>query len=444
MSNKPGPDSGKKDVIRVLIVDDISEARENLKKLLSFEPDIEVVGTASNGREGVDLAKELQPNIILMDINMPDMDGITATELISEAVPNAAVVMMSVQSEGDYMQRAMLAGARYFLTKPTPAEELYGVVRGVHSKNKARGVIEAPPSDRGSRRRRPDDDFEDLDDGQRRAQVVVVYSPQGGSGKTTIATNLAAGLMSEGTKVLLIDADLQFGDVGIFLNLKAPTTIVDLAKDAEEDLDMDLVENVLVAHETGLKVMLAPLRPEDAETVDVAHIPPLIEKLRPLFHFIVVDTASPLNDLALALFDIADRILLVVNPTLPSVKNVRAILNVMDALQYPEGKAQLVMNRVSAELEKAKVLPTVQQLEGSLKRKALGAIPVDERRVLAALNRGTPVIARDRNLSPAKEIVALAEALRASFAPLREESSAGSQDSKQSSSRLGRLFGSSA
>src|SRR3954453_7985508 len=96
----PQSDS-KKGTIKVLIVDDIPETRENLKKLLAFESDIEVIGTASTGREGLDMAKELIPDIILMDINMPDMDGISATELITKAVPQASVVMMSVQSESD-------------------------------------------------------------------------------------------------------------------------------------------------------------------------------------------------------------------------------------------------------------------------------------------------------------------------------------------------------
>src|SRR3954465_14111092 len=95
----PQTDNSKKEVIKVLIVDDIPETRENLKKLLAFEADIEVVGTASTGREGLELAQELFPDIILMDINMPDMDGIAATEAISKAVPSVSVVMMSVQSE---------------------------------------------------------------------------------------------------------------------------------------------------------------------------------------------------------------------------------------------------------------------------------------------------------------------------------------------------------
>src|SRR5947209_750905 len=143
MSKAVVPQSeNKKNVIKVLIVDDIPETRENLKKLLAFESDIEVVGTASTGREGVDLAQELNPDIILMDINMPDMDGIQATEAISKAVPYASVVMMSVQSEADYLRRAMLAGARDFLTKPISGEELYATVRSVYER---RPMIAAQP-----------------------------------------------------------------------------------------------------------------------------------------------------------------------------------------------------------------------------------------------------------------------------------------------------------
>ena len=105
-------------VITIMLVDDIPETRENIKKLLAFESDMKVVGTAGTGREGVDLAKEIKPDVIIMDINMPDMDGLQATSLINKSVPQTAVIMMSVQDDADYMRRAMLAGARDFLAKP--------------------------------------------------------------------------------------------------------------------------------------------------------------------------------------------------------------------------------------------------------------------------------------------------------------------------------------
>ena len=90
------PGSGK---IRVLIVDDITETRENIKKLVYFEDDIEVIGMASNGNEGIELAGRLEPDVVLMDINMPGMDGIAASQAISVKHPNVQVIMMSVQSE---------------------------------------------------------------------------------------------------------------------------------------------------------------------------------------------------------------------------------------------------------------------------------------------------------------------------------------------------------
>src|SRR5512144_379430 len=117
------------DKIRVLIVDDIAETRENVRKLLQFEADVEVIGAARSGKEGVQLAQELNPDVVLMDINMPDIDGIAATETIRHKSPETQVVILSVQGDQNYMRRAMLAGARDFLTKPPMGDELISAVR---------------------------------------------------------------------------------------------------------------------------------------------------------------------------------------------------------------------------------------------------------------------------------------------------------------------------
>jgi len=117
--------------IRVLIVDDFAETRENIRKLLQFESDIAVVGAARSGEEAIEMAKETKPDVILMDINMSDMDGITATEAILREVPFTQIVILSVQSEPDYMRRAMLAGARDFMVKPPSSDELIGTIRNV-------------------------------------------------------------------------------------------------------------------------------------------------------------------------------------------------------------------------------------------------------------------------------------------------------------------------
>src|SRR6266516_7499666 len=124
------------DQIRVLIVDDIPETRDHLAKLLGFEGDIDVVGSAASGAEAIEQAGRLLPDVVLMDINMPDMDGITATERLSSEVPMASIVMMSVQGEADYLRRSMLAGAREFLVKPFSSDELCDSIRQVHSRER--------------------------------------------------------------------------------------------------------------------------------------------------------------------------------------------------------------------------------------------------------------------------------------------------------------------
>lgn len=118
--------------IRLLIVDDLVETRENLRKLLYFESDIRVVGAATNGEEAVQLAVELNPDVILMDMILPGLDGIRATEIISQQVPTAQVIMMSVHGETDYLRRAMLAGAKEFLIKPFSSDELMTSIRRVY------------------------------------------------------------------------------------------------------------------------------------------------------------------------------------------------------------------------------------------------------------------------------------------------------------------------
>src|SRR5512134_2355233 len=115
--------------IRVMIVDDVSETRENVRKLLQFESDVDVVGAARAGKEAIQLSLDLNPDVVLMDINMPDMDGIAATEAIRAKQPAVQVVILSVQSDQNYMRKAMLAGARDFLTKPPMGDELISAIR---------------------------------------------------------------------------------------------------------------------------------------------------------------------------------------------------------------------------------------------------------------------------------------------------------------------------
>jgi pilus assembly protein CpaE len=429
--------SSDKDLIGVLLVDDIPETRENIKKLLAFEDqEFKVVGSVGTGREAIRAALEFRPDIIIMDINMPDMDGIQATNEITKLVPSAAVIMMSVQTDADYLKKAMQAGARYFLSKPVAPDELYGTIREVYRNHapfrmQAQQIASMPMD---TSQRKPSASTEG---GVRAGHVIVVYSPQGGTGVTTIATNLASGLMKKNIRVLLIDADLQFGDVGVFLKLNSQSTLIDLVPKVD-DLDTDFFDSVVSTHESGLKVLLGPPRPEMSEEVEAnpTSVTRIIEKVASGYDFIVVDTSTRLDELLLSLTDIATRIVLVTTPTLASVKNSRFVLDLFDKMNYPPEKTIFILNKVEDDRVRNRVTIPSEIIEKHLKRKIAAKIPNNEAVVLSAVNRGVPVIAnqRDRRQSPVKELVEFADEV---FNQLMGPETPGEEDKPQAPKKAG-------
>ena len=441
---KSNASSEEKKQITILLVDDIPETRENIKKLLAFESDMKVVGTAGTGREGVDQAQEHKPDIIIMDINMPDMDGLQATNLINKAVPMSAVIMMSVQDDADYMRRAMLAGARDFLTKPINMDELYNTIRTVyknHEAIRAQYSLNAFTTPAEAQRTRSIEGV-----GDREGHIVVVYSPQGGSGTTTLATNLASGLMKEGIKVLLVDADMQFGDVDTFLNLQAQSTIVDLIDDAD-DIDPDHFDNITMTHESGLKVLMGPQRPEFADEVRAKpdSVSKILQAVASNYDFIVVDTSCAFDEMLLGLLDIASKIVLLATPSLSSVKNTRFVLDLFDQLQYPPERSMLVLNKVWDERQRKQATLAPERIESFLKRPIESQIPqVDERLILSAILKGVPVIAfdRDQNKAPIRQMLELADIVfRSLMGDEEDEEDFGEPEEKKKRSGLGLRLG---
>lgn len=425
--------------ITILLVDDIPEARENIKKLLAFEPDFKVVGGAGTGREGVSMAKQFEPDIIIMDINMPDMDGLEATSLINKAVPTAAVIIMSVQNDSDYMRRAMLSGARDFLTKPVNMDELYNTIRTVYKSHepirRQYAAMESMPDIRQV--------TAGLDGDENRAgHIITLYSPKGGVGVTTIATSLASGLMKEGIKVLVVDADLQFADVHTFLNVQAQSTIVELAADAD-DLDIELFENIVTTHDSGLKVLVGPSRPEYADEVGTNTVATILDKVRSNYDFIIVDTSNALTENTLSIFDISTKIFLVTTPTLAAIKHIRFVLDLFDKLNTDPNKVQIILNQVWDERKGKSATITPDRITSYLKRPIVGKIPhVDERQILMAINKGVPVIAyeaRDPNKPPIKQLHELADATYRLLMGTEEEETL--EETKEETKRGFGIFG---
>ncbi len=387
--------------IRILIVDDIADTRENLAKLIGFEPDMEVAATAGGGQEAVNMAKQHRPHVILMDINMPDMDGITATEIISNTVPESPIIMMSVQGEQDYLRRSMLAGAREFLVKPFSADELINSIRHVHELEKVRRARYAPvapaPVAGGP--------AVAAGTGRETGKIITFFSPKGGVGRTTISTNLAVALHQlTGKPVVLVDGSLPFGDIAVILNMSPKAkTIADLIG-SFETADSDVVESILVQHSTGIKVMLAPPTPESTELITGAHMKHVLELLRERYAYIVVDTWPSFQEQVITMLDVADVILTLMTLEITSLKNVRVFMDVVEKLGYDDAKVQLVANRndSSGGIKASDV-------EASLGRKIPHTIVSDGRTLVLAVNRGVPFVISHRDSQVAKDIFALAQ-----------------------------------
>jgi len=360
--------------IRLLIVDDIQSTRDNLRKLLAFEDDIEVVGTAGDGKQGVEEAHRLQPDIVLTDVNMPQMDGIQLTEQLTQDLPSSPVIIMSVQGERDYLRRAMQAGAREFLIKPFSHDELVAAIRRVYALEQKKGTFlartaetVAPPSGRSGP-----------------GEVFVVFSAKGGVGKSIIAANLAVCLAREtNAKVGLVDLDLQFGDIGVMLNLDYSRSITDIV-DAQDHLDAEMLEDILGVGPAGVRVLLAPISPELADLVTGDHVRALFTELRKLCDFIVVDASSHLGEVGLQVMEMATRILVVTALTIPAIKDARLTLKVLESLSVDPERVMLVVNRADGYSDFNK-----EAIEQNLRVPVAGQIPYDPRAVGESLTRGT-------------------------------------------------------
>jgi HlyD family secretion protein len=120
------------ETIRILLVDDQRMIREGLKALLITQPDLEVVGTADNGEEAIAQVESLKPDVVLMDMEMPGLDGVSATKIICSQYPESKILVLSTFDNNEYITQSIAAGAMGYLLKGTPAKDLTEAIRSIH------------------------------------------------------------------------------------------------------------------------------------------------------------------------------------------------------------------------------------------------------------------------------------------------------------------------
>jgi pilus assembly protein CpaE len=394
--------------IRVLIVDDVDETREIITKLLQYEKDIKVVGSANSGRQGLELTKQLDPDVVIMDINMPDMDGITVSELLRGINDYTQIVILTVQGDSNYMRRAMLAGVRDFLTKPPQIDELIDTVRragqvSFEKRSKISSALAAMGTEKVTKAL------------VSRGKVIVVYSPKGGTGNTTIAVNLAVTLHNDQSKVVIVDGNLQFGDVSIFLNLRPRNNLLDLTPRANE-LDAEIIDDVIMTEDrSGIQLLASPDEPLYFDRVNSTEFTDVINFLRKMFTYIIIDVSSTLTDVALGAIDIADILIVLTNQDIPSIKSSRLFLQLTDEMKIDRSKIFFVMNRYDK-----RIGITPEKVSNNLNQPIVSVIPLDEQIVIPSVNRGVPFVLNDRSQPTSKCIIELSELIRNKIDEIRE------------------------
>lgn len=411
--------------IRVAIVDDVQESRDNVERLLRFEPDIEIVGSVSRGIDAVELALARNPHVILMDVNMPDMDGIEATTAIMAQKPNIGVIMMSVLNEPDTLRRAMLAGAREFLVKPFSLDELLTSVHSVHSLVSRLPQVQVVQSVQAAAPASAEKQ-------SGRATIVSVVSCKGGVGRSTVACNVAVKLRElSGKRVALVDADLSFGDVGVLMNTSDAKTILDVVP-FRMQIDADALESVFVDHSSGVQLLLAPMSPQDAEVVSPDMVRSILDVMMEMFDYIVVDTRPGFDDLNLVMYDISDLMLLLVTMDMTAIKDARQFLEIAELLGYSGERIRVVLNRANT----YSGIPS-EEIGESLRRPLWAQIPDEPGPVLRSINEGVPVVSSASDSKTAAEITRFVQEFLAEQDP--ESVSQTGKETSRKPSLIGKL-----
>lgn len=357
-------------MIRILIADDIEETRNVIKKILGLEKqNIEVVGEADNGEEVLRLIPKLKPDVVLMDINMPVLNGLEATERISEKYPSVIVIIMSVQAESEYLKKAMFHGAKEYIIKPFNYESLIETITTTYEKNKDRQIKFTESS-------------EEIKD----SKLIAFFSSKGGVGKSVLALNTAIVLSKEADKkVLLLDMDLQFGDISMLVNKYNQKTIMDAAEDGQTD-SYENIKSYLYKYNNRLDILFAPEKPESAEYIKKETVENIMKAVKNRYDYIVADTGINFNDNTLYVLDIAQKILMVSTMEIAALKNTKLGFKIMESLGYDKDKVKLVINRFNSKYGISR-----KDVEETFKNGIFAAIPDEEKTVVTSVNSGTPL-----------------------------------------------------
>jgi pilus assembly protein CpaE len=353
--------------LKIMVVDDDPITRKLVSSLLGKNQF--TVANAENGKDCLQQLPEFQPDLILLDVLMPEMDGYETCRAIRSNPGTAAVPIILLTALDTIEQKVMgfESGADDYLPKPFNTEELLAHIHALLR------ITNAPVTTKSK---------------QVPATTLAVFSLRGGSGVSCISVNLAAGLAQLwDMDVALVDMVPVAGQSALFLNQTLKTTWSDILKKESADIDDRTVHSVLLQHPSRVFTLASPLKPEDSELFTPEKTGLVLDILRERFQYVVLDLPHNLSDNTLVSLDLADVIVLLIQPEIASVRAAKMALDIFDTLQYDKNKIYYLLNWTFPRHGLA-----IEDIEKFTRHKIERVIPYAADEFVTSLNFGKPPV----------------------------------------------------
>lgn len=333
----------------------------------------------------------------------PNVDASQLSNALAAARQNrgSAFVLVADTLDPTVLQHAMRNGIRDVVTVTDSERDLPAAVVRAHAMSETEARPAPAPATPG-----------------RDGKVVAFVGPKGGTGKTTVATNLAVIAARQGLLTALVDGNSGFGDCAAFLKLRPERNFADL-EGVRGELDDSVLEGVLTQHDSGLRVLCPPNDPL-AEPLDPSAMTRVIDALRRRFDLVFIDTAPTFDARLAAVLEASDLAYLVTSLDLPAVKDAKLALGALERLRIDVSRVRVVLNRADSNVG----FPA-GEVSKALKHRVAAELPSDIA-VPRAVNQGTPVTDAATRSKVAKALRNLAAAtigeLRPSESPRQTKS----------------------
>jgi pilus assembly protein CpaE len=357
-----------------------------LESTLEHEIALEVVAYANHDDDWGDFLQRTG-DVVIVACGTEDTDVTQIVDRVIGNRPGRPVVVISEGSPNGFLRQAFDAGADDVITLPQAPGAISFTLEKVVARRKGLSVS-----------------------GQASAPLITILGPKGGTGKTLIATNLAVALAQRDMKVVLVDLDLQFGDIGLALGLSPEVTLYDLMK-AGPPFDHEKVEQHMMSHSSGVKVLIAPTRPDQASAVSIDHMRDVYASLRTMANVVIVDTPPGFTPEVIATIDVSSEICMVGMLDSLSLKNTKLGLETLDLMGYDTEKLTLVLNRADS-----RVGITPGDVSTIIGRVPDVLVPSD-REIPRSVNEGIPIVASKQHSDAAKAFRKLADRYGQAQAP---------------------------